>query len=207
MVSHVAPPAVALPQLRLLRGAGYGERQLIRKQMMLGGLQHVLDLGDGSGRLAVGLLVVNAAATRTSVHARREWNSGASCVAMYSPFTDMENSGSSHHHRDQAGLGPRRDAGPLARRQAGLRYVLQTPVPVVIVVGTELRGALSQLVPSDATERHAHVMFARYPRDYLGLSRTIGYVHRARTLVGRRGRKRVSSIRARGYCPGFASVE
>lgn len=56
--------------------------------------------------------------------------------------------------------------------------MLKTPVPIVIVVRAELGGALSQFVPSDAIKRHAHVVFARDPRNHFSLNE----ISRARFL-------------------------
>lgn len=53
---------------------------------------------------------------------------------LYLPFSDMEDSRSSHCHRDQSGFSARRYPGASARRQTCLRDVLQTPVPVIVIV-------------------------------------------------------------------------
>ena len=82
----------------------------------------------------------------------------------------MKNSRRPHHHRDQTRFCTRRDSGPFARWHAGLRDMLKTPVPVVIVVRAKLGGTLSQFVPRDTIKRHTHVVFARDPRDYLSLN-------------------------------------
>ena len=61
VVAHVAPAAVALAQLRLLRDGGHGEGQLRRIEIAAGRLEDVLHLRDHRRRLAVRFLVVDAA--------------------------------------------------------------------------------------------------------------------------------------------------
>lgn len=92
-------------------------------------------------------------------------------LPLHLPFSDMEDSGSSHRHRDQSGFSTRRYSGTSARRQTRLRDILQTPVPVIIVIRAKLRGAFPQFIPRDAIKRHAHVMFTGYPRRHFRLSR------------------------------------
>lgn len=82
----------------------------------------------------------------------------------YLPFSDMEDPRSSHRHRDQPGFSARRYPSAPTGRHARLRDILQTPVPVVVVVRTKLGCAFSQFVPCDTIKRHAHVVFAGYPR-------------------------------------------
>lgn len=64
-------------------------------------------------------------------------------LMMHPTFSDMEDSRSSHRHRDQTGFGAGRYPGATTGRQTRLRDVLQTPVPVVIVVRAKLGRAFS----------------------------------------------------------------
>jgi len=81
----------------------------------------------------------------------------------------MEDSRSSHRHCNQSRLGAGGYSGALTRRQTSLRDILQTPIPIVIVVRAKLCGAFSQFVPRNTIERHAHIMLAGYPRCHFRL--------------------------------------
>lgn len=90
---------------------------------------------------------------------------------MSLPFSNVKNPRRPHHHSDEARIEPGRSSGTLTRWKTSLGYVLKAPVPVVIVVRAELRGAFSQLVPRHAIECHAHVVLAGYPWYHFGLHR------------------------------------
>lgn len=81
-----------------------------------------------------------------------------------------------------------------------MRDMLETPVPIIVVVRAKLVGALLEFVPGNAVERHPHIVFARDPGDHFGLlDETQDICYRALSLqTGRSRDNRSVAVRSIG---------
>jgi hypothetical protein len=86
--------------------------------------------------------------------------SGGSLAATNSPLPDVEDSWSLHDHCIEFVF------------QAALGNVLQTPVPIVVVVCAEELGTMKDILPGAAIERHPHVVLTADPWRHFRLNKT-----------------------------------
>lgn len=89
-----------------------------------------------------------------------------------------------------------------------MRDMLETPVPIIVVVRAKLVGALLEFVPGNAVERHPHIVFARDPGDHFGLlDETQDICYRALSLqTGRSRDNRSVAVRSVRACANAVQI-
>ena len=80
-------------------------------------------------------------------------------AAINSPLPNVEDTWTLHHHCIQFVV------------QAALGYVLQAPVPIIVIIRAEEFGTVTDILPGAAVERHSHVVLTADPRRHLRLIR------------------------------------
>lgn len=73
------------------------------------------------------------------------------------PFTNMEDSRTTYDH------------GMQLMFQAVLRYMLQRPVPIIIIIFTKIFSTANNFLPGRSVERHSHIVFTANPWGHLDL--------------------------------------
>lgn len=90
------------------------------------------------------------------------------------PFSNMKYSWPFDNHRVQFAM------------QTLLWYVLQRPVPIVVIVYAKMICTLHNITPRTSIEAEAHIVFATYPRRHL-------HLHNSLWILREINRKRISN--------------